>query len=151
MYEAEEETPTVAAMKARAVDSANHAIHEAFNSLDIDPLSTHQKQVSAFSELVAAHAIIQVIDRTAATLANPLQCLLASVERVEQSLGEMAESLDFLAAGEAGEIAAESVLSDHEKQVIYRALESDYINSGTALSIEEMDAVLARFKRIAGL
>ncbi len=42
-------------------------------------------------------------------------------------------------------------LTDRESLVVYRALEADYIQSGVPSSIQEMDAALLRFKKIAGL
>ena len=43
-------------------------------------------------------------------------------------------------------------LTDREKSIIYRALEADLLfGDHRPASIEEMDAALARFKKIAGL
>lgn len=105
----------------------------------------------ARSVLAGFHSLITYFEYESGHPYTRSKKVIGCLEDVGSALQDIAESLDFLAASEADEIAAESVLSDHEKQVIYRALESDYINSGTALSIEEMDAVLARFKRIAGM
>ena len=65
-----------------------------------------------------------------------------------QLLQEIAESLDLIAASPDVKSVQPNMI---EKQIIYRALEADFLERGTCLDIHEMDVVLARFKRIAGL
>ena len=78
--------------------------------------------------------------------------LIAKLDSMETSLldvlGDLRESVDFLAAvhDDLGEAPTE-----HERMVIYRALEGDYFAHSIPENIKEMDAVLARFKKLAGL
>jgi hypothetical protein len=66
---------------------------------------------------------------------------------VADSLYDLLDSVDCLAA----QIAAKDELTEHERQVVYRALEADYIANANPADIAAMDSALARFKRLAGL
>lgn len=66
----------------------------------------------------------------------------------------IAEALEKIAGRGATCAHAELMLkpTDREKSIIYRALKVDLLfGSHRPASIEEMDAALARFKKIAGL
>lgn len=86
--------------------------------------------------LIAAHAIIAKLDSMETSQINALR--------------DLQESLDFLGARtEGGELALKPTA--HESEVICRALEEDYLLNHQAASVDEMDAFLRRFKKLAGL
>ncbi len=90
--------------------------------------------------LVATHA-------KAALLDFELGRIVPILKRGCAALEEIAESVDFLAARPD----VDEVPTEHERMVIYRALEADYMARGNSPSIEEMDAELLRFKKLSGL
>lgn len=106
----------------------------------VEALLKHDQRMSAAPknpELVSAHARMSLLDYEGGRIANALE--------------EIAESLDFIAARPDANEASE-VPTERERELIYRALEGDFISRGDGVvSITEMDAALLRFKKIAGL
>lgn len=94
--------------------------------------------------LVAAHAMVQLLD-------YELGRIVQILERGCVALEQIAESVDFIAARPE----TLDIPTEQERMVIYRALEERYLKrskrSGQPMNIEEMDAALLRFKAIAGL
>lgn len=108
---------------------------------------TELKTMEGHPMLVAVAALLRLLD------------CRAEERRIQQTamieaLHDLQESIDFMAArpdgDEAGEMPTES-----EKIVIYRALEERYLKrikrSGQAVSTNEIEADLRRFKKIAWL
>lgn len=122
--------------RASAAENASELLTDAAVCVDTllkydERMSTAPKQAA----LVAAHASLSLLDFEGG--------------RIAKALEEIAESLDFLAA--RPDDASESP-TEHERIVIYRALEADYMESGhPPTSIKEMDDALCRFKKLAGL
>lgn len=86
--------------------------------------------------LVAAHALIAKLD---------------SIETSHlKVLRDLRESLDLLSASTNGN-DAELSPTKRESELMYRALEADYLAHNTPASIENLDAALCRFKKLAGL
>lgn len=86
--------------------------------------------------LIAAHALIAKLD---------------SMETSQlEALRDLRDSVDFVMAGARGD-DAELVLTARQREVIYRALEADYMEHNTPAAIEKMDADLRSFKKFAGL
>lgn len=80
--------------------------------------------------------------------------LIAKLDAMETSqlevLRDLRESLDFLSASTNGN-DAELTPTKHESELIYRTLEADYLAHNTPASIENLDAALCRFKKLAGI
>lgn len=87
---------------------------------------------------VAIHALLQHLDCRAEERQQQQAAMI-------EALRALRESIDSL-AGNASETPTE-----REREIIYRALEMDYICKHEAVSIKDMDAALLRFKRLAGL
>ena len=92
--------------------------------------------------LVASHALLSLLDFKG--------------ERIATALENIAESLDFIAA----QPDPADLPDEHEKMVIYRALEERYLrrvarrgssSTDANCNAKELEAALSRFKRIAGL
>lgn len=95
------------------------------------------------------------VDNPTEAILIGFHALIAKLDSMETSqleaLRDLRESLDFLAARPDVNEASESP-TEFERVVIYRALEADYMKSGHPLtSINQMDAALLRFKKLAGL
>jgi hypothetical protein len=104
----------------------------------IAALLKHDERISEAlkrPQLVGIHALLSLLDFEGG--------------RIAAALEEIAESVDFI----AGQPEAFDAPTEHERVVIYRALEADYLNriDATGTSTNEMDAALLRFKKLAGL
>lgn len=124
-------------------------------------LNTQQRTSAANTAdklLVSAFASSERVDITheagpAAAILIAAHALIAKLDAIETShreaMRDLQESLDFLGAQPEGD---EPTLrpTDHEREVIYRALEEDYLQNHKAESIGQMDAMLRRFKLLAG-
>lgn len=101
-------------------------------------------------------------------LENAVKVVAAVLETIGEAGQEIMREYPLLVVGlarliQADVLAQESRLNaaavkdmlrptDREKSIIYRALEADLLfGDHRPASIEEMDAALARFKKIAGL
>lgn len=86
--------------------------------------------------LIATHARIAKLDSMETSLINALNALR--------------ECMSYLVArsdiGGAGDVP-----TAHERGVMYRALEADYLAKNVPANIREMDAALCRLKLLAGL
>ena len=103
---------------------------------DIPCIAPHRELGVSEAILIAAHAIISKLD---------------SMESSHiEAMRDLRESLDFLGAHTEGD---EPTLKPtaREREIIYRALEEEYISKHQAANIDEMDANLRRFKRLAGI
>lgn len=83
----------------------------------------------------AAHAIIAKLDAMETTHLEVMR--------------DLQESLDCLGA-RSDENKPALTPTSHESEVMYRALEDDYLRSHQAANIDEMDATLRRFKQLSG-
>lgn len=66
---------------------------------------------------------------------------------IRDTLNDLRESIDFQAA----QPGSDDLPTDHERLVIYRALEANYFAHTVPENIQAMEKDLARFKRLAGL
>lgn len=121
--------------------SAENNAHQAANELLLDALES----VGAIQEganigsakaiLIGAHAIVAKLDAMETTHLEAMR--------------DLQEGLDCLGARSDDNEPAPPPTA-HESEVMYRALEEDYLRNHHAANIEEMDAHLRRFKRLAG-
>jgi hypothetical protein len=106
----------------------------------VEELLKHDQHMSSAPknpELVAIHALMSLLDYEG--------------ERIANALEEIAESLDFMAARPDVNEASE-VPTEREREIIYRALEGDFIRRGDGVvSGAELKAALIRFTKLAGL
>lgn len=114
-----------------AFETASHLLIDAIQETHgFVPLHIEAAPGSAI--IVAAHALIAKLDSMETSLLD--------------AVGDLRESLDYLAASDDAELTP----CKHESEVIYRALEADFLANNTPASIEKMDAALCRFKKLAG-
>lgn len=85
--------------------------------------------------LIAAHALTAKVDSLETTNIN--------------SMNDLRESVDFLAANIERELADE-IPTHQEREIMYRALEANLLENSPLEKIEDMDAALLRFKKITG-
>lgn len=124
--------------RANAAEAASERLIEAAQCMD--GLRKYDERAGAFvvpkhAKLIAAHALLSLLDFEGGRIASALE--------------NIAESLDFIAARPDGD--ASDVPTEHERMIMYRALEADYMAHGNSPSIHKMDAALLRFKKLAGL
>ncbi len=121
--------------------SAEYNAHESAIALLLDAIESVRanREVenigTANAILAAAHAIVAKLDAIETT----------HLEAMRDQL----ESLDCL--GARFDVNAPALVpTSHESEVMYRALEEDYLLNHKAANIDEMDAALRRFKQLSG-
>jgi hypothetical protein len=109
------------------------------------PKSNHDMGcvVNDSQHLIAAHAQLTL-------LSYGIERIASALEGGRAALGEIAESVDFLAARPDVNAASE-VPTKRERELMYHTLEADMLENCPPEKIEEMDAALLRFKKLAGL
>lgn len=122
--------------------SIEDTAHQTANNLLMDA-------VDAIGVIIPPH-----VDSPAAAILISTHALIAKLDSMETSqleaLRDLRESIDFIAARLDGDDASDAP-KEHERMIMYRALEADYIVHGDPPSIKEYDAALLRFKKLAGL
>lgn len=137
---ADSELPNSELARAGSAEAANVRLQESAEWIDV-LLNNHEQlhrmhTARDFAVLITSHALQSLLD--------------FELGRIASALEEIAESVDFIAARPECD-DEKPQLTEREKEIIYQALEYECIERGELKSIEEMDAALARFKKIAGL
>lgn len=119
--------------------SIEDTAHQTANELLMDA-------VDAIGVIIPPH-----VDSPAAAILIVGHALVAKLDSMESThlyaMNDLRESVDFIAAShDAGEVPTKQ-----EREIMYRALEADMLENCPPEKIEEMDAALLRFKKIAGL
>lgn len=123
----------VPSVEDTAHESAGGLLMDAFKS--VPRIAPHRDVGTAEAILVAAFALIAKLDAIETTHL--------------EAMHDLQESLDCLGA-RSNDNEPTLTPTDHESELMYRALEEDYLLNHQAASIDEMDAILRRFKRLAG-
>ena len=153
--------------------------HEAANELLMDAMyaatsiANENGDLLAYPELVAAHMLVSKLDSIETSLLDAARDLDERLDHMTESIvssnTELADARKLVAYLKSMEptqpevirelrahiglvgIDPKPVPSRHESELIYRALEEDYLRNHQAATIGEMDAALQRFKRLSGL
>ena len=138
-------------LAGKVIEATSQEINDALNN--IDAAKIHRNPAAAFSELVAAHAMIQVITRHATAFSVQFERLLEIAEREASALEEMAESIDFMAARpDEGDSTFVHPFTDQERQISYRALEAELLTrEPPPTNYKDFEVALARIKKLTGV
>lgn len=125
----------------QAAPSREFVAHETADCLLMEAIQSVSKIVSPYMNtpteaiLAIGHALIAKLDSMETSQLDALHALR--------------ECMSYLARSDIGE--AGDVPTAHERAVMYRALEADYLANNVPANITEMDAALCRLKLFAGL
>lgn len=152
-----------------AEDNACHAAtYLLMDALDAVPGFVPARVDGKLSEaiLTAAHALIAKLDSMETNYLEAFRNLCVSLGSSACTKGETVEQMDtrkLIAYLEKMEASQPEVMielrkhrgevlppTEHESELMYRALEADYLANNKPALIEEMDAALCRFKTLSG-
>lgn len=152
-----------------AYDTANELLMSAISAVNSIAMECG---FPADPVLIAAHAIIAKQDSIETSLLEALRDLRESVDFMASGTGgergELNDARWLIAYLKTMELTqpevmrelrermgttdvAPAILTTHQREVIYRALEEDYLLNYQAATVGEMDAALRQFKIFAGL
>jgi DNA-binding FadR family transcriptional regulator len=117
--------------------------------------------------LIAAHAITAKLDSMETNqlaalgdLRDSVDCAASGMAADSDEISDMRKLIAYLAKMEAEQPEVMRELrkrrgevpppTEHERELMYRALEADYLANNTPASIEKLDAALCRFKTLSG-